>query len=72
MPSWSIRPATSVGCCPVSQVACDLYLRMDIPKIPDEVWMYILIIVVMIKVSSMIRAVLPYEPGEPDLTDYGD
>ena len=44
---------------------------MDIARIPDEVW-YMLIIVVMIKVSSMIRAVLPYETGEPDLTDYGD
>jgi hypothetical protein len=41
-------------------------------KIPDEVWLYVLAIVVMVKVSSMIRALLPYEPGEPDITDYGD
>jgi len=32
-------------------------------KIPDEI-LYIVIIVLMIKVSSMVRALLPYDPGD--------
>ena len=39
----------------------DLHWRMD--KIPDEVW-WIAAIVLAIKVSAMVRAVLPYDPGD--------
>jgi hypothetical protein len=32
-------------------------------KIPDEI-LYIVIIVLVVKVSSMVRALLPYDPGD--------